>query len=102
MADDAVAAEPAMTTFERYLSLWVALCIVVGIALGAAVPGVFAAIAEAEVARVNLPVALLVWLMIIPMLLKIDFGSLGQVRQHMRGVGVTLDRKSAGSGKGVS
>ncbi|HEY9552899.1 ACR3 family arsenite efflux transporter [Allosphingosinicella sp.] len=90
MADDAVAAEPAMTTFERYLSLWVALCIVVGIALGAAVPGVFAAIAEAEVARVNLPVALLVWLMIIPMLLKIDFGALGQVRQHMRGVGVTL------------
>src|SRR3546814_13079964 len=82
MADDAVAAEPAMTTFERYLSLWVALCIVVGIALGAAVPGVFAAIAEAAVARVNLPVALLVWLMIIPMLLKIDFGALGPVRQR--------------------
>lgn len=79
-----------MTAFERYLSLWVGLCIAVGIALGAAVPGVFAAVAEAEVARVNLPVALLVWLMIIPMLLKIDFGALGQVRQHMRGVGVTL------------
>src|SRR5690606_22224947 len=86
----APAARPAMTRFERYLSLWVALCIVVGIALGAMVPGVFAAVAEAEVARVNLPVALLVWLMIIPMLLKIDFGALGQVRQHMRGVGVTL------------
>lgn len=79
-----------MTVFERYLSLWVALCIVAGIALGAAVPGAFATIAEAEVARVNLPVALLVWLMIIPMLLKIDFGALGQVRQHLRGVGVTL------------
>jgi ACR3 family arsenite transporter len=79
-----------MTTFERYLSVWVALCIVGGIALGAAVPGLFGVIAEAEVARVNLPVALLVWLMIIPMLLKIDFGALGQVRQHLRGVGVTL------------
>jgi len=86
----APAARPAMTSFERYLSLWVALCIVVGIALGALVPEVFAAVAEAEVARVNLPVAVLVWLMIIPMLLKIDFGALGQVRQHIRGVGVTL------------
>jgi ACR3 family arsenite transporter len=79
-----------MTIFERYLSIWVALCIVVGIALGAAVPDFFAAVAGAEVARVNLPVAILVWLMIIPMLLKIDFGALGQVRQHIRGVGVTL------------
>lgn len=76
--------------FERYLSLWVALCILAGIALGAAVPGVFAAISRAEIARVNLPVAFLVWLMIVPMLLKIDFGALGQVRQHLRGVGVTL------------
>lgn len=90
MADKAEAAKPAMTAFERYLSLWVALCIVVGIALGAAVPGVFAAIAQAEVSRVNLPVALLVWLMIVPMLLKIDFDALGQIRQHIRGVGVTL------------
>lgn len=90
MADQAAAAKPAMTRFERYLSLWVALCIVAGIALGAMLPGVFAVVAEAEVARVNLPVALLVWLMIVPMLLKIDFGALGQVRQHMRGVGVTL------------
>ncbi|NNM77700.1 ACR3 family arsenite efflux transporter [Sphingomonas sp. ID1715] len=79
-----------MSTFERYLSVWVALCIVAGIALGGAIPDVFAAIASAEVARVNLPVAVLVWLMIIPMLLKIDFGALGQVRQHLKGVGVTL------------
>ena len=83
-------ARPAISGFERYLSLWVALCIAVGIALGAALPQAFAAIAAAEVARVNLPVAALVWLMIVPMLLRIDFAALGQVRQHMRGVGVTL------------
>jgi ACR3 family arsenite transporter len=83
-------ARPGMTTFERYLSLWVALCIVAGIALGALAPAAFKVIAAAEVARVNLPVAVLIWLMIIPMLLKIDFGSMGQVRQHARGVGVTL------------
>ena len=79
-----------MSTFERYLSIWVALCIVVGIALGHFLPGVFQIIAAAEVAQVNLPVAALIWLMIIPMLIKIDFGSLGQVREHWRGVGVTL------------
>jgi arsenite transporter len=79
-----------MNLFERYLSLWVALCIVAGVALGHLLPGLFAAIASAEIARVNLPVAGLVWLMIIPMLLKIDFGALGQVREHWRGVGVTL------------
>ncbi|MFH1345405.1 MAG: ACR3 family arsenite efflux transporter [Pseudomonadota bacterium] len=79
-----------MNLFERYLSLWVALCIVAGVALGHLLPGTFAAIAGAEVAKVNLPVAGLVWLMIIPMLLKIDFGALGQVREHWRGVGVTL------------
>ncbi len=67
-----------------------ALCIVVGIGLGSVLPEVFATIAGAEVARVNLIVAVLVWLMIIPMLLKIDFGSLGSVRQHWKGVGVTL------------
>ncbi len=81
---------PAMSTFERYLSVWVALCIMAGIALGALVPGLFSLIAAAEVAQVNLPVALLVWLMIVPMLLKIDFAALGQVREHWRGVGVTL------------
>ena len=79
-----------MGNFERYLSLWVALCIVVGIALGQLLPGPFAAIAGAEVAKVNLVVAALIWLMIVPMLLKIDFGSLGSVRQHWKGVGVTL------------
>ena len=63
-----------MNLFERYLSLWVALCIIAGVALGHLLPGLFAAIASAEIARVNLPVAGLVWLMIIPMLLKIDFG----------------------------
>lgn len=90
MADAELAARPAMSTFERYLSVWVLLCIVVGIGLGAAVPGAFAAIAAAETARVNLPVAVLIWLMIIPMLLKIDFRAMGSVRQHWKGVGVTL------------
>lgn len=84
------AQRPGMSTFERYLTLWVALCIVAGISVGHLLPGVFASIAAAEVARVNLVVAVLIWLMIIPMLLKIDFGSLGSVRQHWKGVGVTL------------
>ena len=79
-----------MGTFERYLTLWVAACIIVGILLGQAMPGLFATIAAMEVAQVNLVVAVLIWLMIIPMLLKIDFGALGSVRQHWRGVGVTL------------
>jgi ACR3 family arsenite transporter len=79
-----------MSTFERYLTLWVALCIVVGITLGSVMPGVFHAIGGAEIAKVNLPVAVLVWLMIIPMLIKIDFISLGKVRDHWRGIGVTL------------
>lgn len=79
-----------MTTFERYLSLWVALCIVVGIAAGHFLPAFFAAVGSAEIASVNMPVAVLVWLMIIPMLLKVDFGALGKVRQYWRGVGVTL------------
>ncbi len=87
---DTAPSPPGMTIFERYLSVSVGLCIVVGIALGAAAPQLFELIASAEIARVNLPVAVLVWLMIIPMLLKIDFGALGQVRQHARGVGVTL------------
>lgn len=92
MATQAVDAEarPAMSLFERYLSLWVALCIVVGIAFGAVAPGFFHAIAAAEIAKVNLPVAGLIWLMIVPMLLKIDFAALGSVREHWRGVGVTL------------
>ncbi|MDT3686771.1 MAG: ACR3 family arsenite efflux transporter [Pseudorhodoplanes sp.] len=79
-----------MNNFERYLSVWVALCILVGVGLGHIAPDLFALITSAEIAKVNLPVAVLIWLMIIPMLLKIDFGALGQVREHWRGVGVTL------------
>jgi ACR3 family arsenite transporter len=79
-----------MSAFERYLTLWVGLCILLGIALGHAMPGVFTAIAAAELAEVNLPVAALIWLMIIPMLMKIDFAALGQVKAHWRGIGVTL------------
>jgi ACR3 family arsenite transporter len=83
-------ASAGLGVFERYLSLWVALCIVVGIALGTALPRVFHTIAAVEVAKVNLPVALLVWAMIVPMLLKVDFAALGQVSRHWRGIGVTL------------
>ncbi|CAH1649033.1 Arsenical-resistance protein Acr3 [Hyphomicrobiales bacterium] len=79
-----------MSTFERYLTLWVFLCIVVGVALGHMLPGLFHAIGAAEIAKVNLPVALLIWLMVIPMLLKIDFAALGEVGRHWRGIGVTL------------
>jgi arsenite transporter len=79
-----------MSTFERYLTIWVGLCIVVGVVLGHLMPGVFHAIGAAEVAKVNLPVAILIWLMVVPMLIKIDFAALGQVRRHWRGIGVTL------------
>ena len=79
-----------MNLFERYLTVWVALCIIIGIVLGQFLPGVFHAIAALEVAKVNIPVGVLVWVMIIPMLLKIDFGALHQVKQHWRGIGVTL------------
>jgi ACR3 family arsenite transporter len=82
--------QPAIGFFERYLTVWVALCIVAGIALGQAAPGVFRAIGALEVARVNVPVGVLIWVMIIPMLLKIDFAALGQVKAHVRGIGVTL------------
>ena len=84
------AAGQRMPFFERYLSVWVALCIVAGILLGRAFPALFDTLGAMEVARVNLPVAVLIWLMILPMLLKIDFQSLREVRQHWRGVGVTL------------
>ena len=87
----AAAAIPApMSLFERYLTVWVFLCIVIGIALGQWLPGPFQALGRMEVARVNLPVGLLIWVMIIPMLLKVDFGALQQVRGHWRGIGVTL------------
>src|ERR1035437_8408804 len=79
-----------MSIFERWLTLWVALCIVVGITLGHLMPGVFHAIGAAEIAKVNLPVAALIWLMIVPMLVKIDFAALARVREHWRGIGVTL------------
>lgn len=79
-----------MNLFERYLTLWVGLCIVVGVLLGQFMPGVFHAIAGLEIAKVNIPVGVLVWVMIIPMLLKIDFGALHRVRAHSRGIGVTL------------
>jgi len=92
-AADQVAASdsaPAMSLFERYLTVWVFLCIVAGIALGHALPAPFAYLGGLEIAKVNLPVAVLIWLMIIPMLLKIDFGALAGVREHWRGIGVTL------------
>ena len=88
----AKAPEPrvAMGFFERYLTVWVFLCILAGIGLGQLFPGAFHAAAAVEVARINLPVAVLIWLMIIPMLLKVDLKSLGHVGKFWRGVGVTL------------
>ena len=85
-----VAAGAPMSVFERYLTVWVFLCIVAGVLLGQALPGVFQAIGRMEYAQVNLPVGLLIWVMIIPMLVKVDFGALHEVRQHVRGIGVTL------------
>ena len=79
-----------MSVFERYLTLWVALCIIIGIALGHLFPAAFQMVGAAEVAKVNIPVAILIWLMIIPMLLKIDFSAMRQVGQHWRGISVTL------------
>jgi ACR3 family arsenite transporter len=76
--------------FERYLTVWVFLCIVIGIALGQFLPRVFQAIGGLSVAQVNLPVGLLIWVMITPMLVKVDFGALGQIRRHVKGIGVTL------------
>ncbi|KXW57341.1 ACR3 family arsenite efflux transporter [Ferrovum myxofaciens] len=79
-----------MSIFERYLTVWVFLCIFAGIALGQIQPSLFQAIGRMEMAQVNLPVGLLIWVMIIPMLVKVDFGALHEVRQHVRGIGVTL------------
>jgi arsenite transporter len=81
---------PPMGLFERYLTLWVALCIVAGIALGQALPGLFHTLGTATVAQINLPVAVLVWLMVIPMLLKIDLAALGRVKEHWRGIATTV------------
>jgi ACR3 family arsenite transporter len=84
------AAVAPMSVFERYLTVWVFLCIVAGIAIGQLLPELFQAIGRMEIAKVNLPVGLLIWVMIIPMLVKVDFGALGEVRQHVKGIGVTL------------
>jgi len=87
---DTPARKPAMSVFERFLTFWVALCIIVGIALGQLLPGVFRVIGDATVSQVNLPVAVLVWLMIVPMLLKIDLAALREVGQHWRGIATTV------------
>jgi ACR3 family arsenite transporter len=84
------AAPYSLSIFERYLTVWVFLCIVAGILFGQWLPGLFRTIAAWELAQVNLPVGLLIWVMILPMLVKVDFGALHQVRNHMRGIGVTL------------
>jgi arsenite transporter len=89
-AGAAVPAKPAMGVFERFLTVWVALCIIAGIALGQMMPSLFHRLGEATVAQVNIPVAVLVWLMIIPMLLKIDLAALRQVGQHWRGIASTV------------
>jgi ACR3 family arsenite transporter len=79
-----------MSIFERYLTVWVFLCIVIGIALGQFLPGVFQLIGGLSVAQVNIPLDILIWVMIIPMLVKVDLGALGQIRRHVKGIGVTL------------
>src|SRR3989338_10132237 len=79
-----------MNLFERYLTVWVFLCIIVGVALGQTIPAPFQWLGGLEIAHVNLPVGLLIWVMIIPMLLRIDFTALHEVRKHWRGMGVTL------------
>jgi ACR3 family arsenite transporter len=79
-----------MSVFERYLTLWVLLCIVAGVALGAGVPGAFETLARIETASINLPVAVLIWMMIVPMLLKVDFSAMREIGRHWRGISVTL------------
>ena len=79
-----------MSVFERYLTGWVFLCIVTGILAGQGLPSLFHAIGRMELAQVNLPVGVLIWVMIVPMLMKVDFGALHQVKRHVRGIGVTL------------
>src|ERR1700758_312537 len=87
-----------MNPFERYLTLWVALCIVAGVALGSAMPGPFHLLGDMSLAQVNIPVAVLIWwLMIVPMLLRVDFTSMGQVARHRRGIAVTLGVNRLGS-----
>jgi ACR3 family arsenite transporter len=85
-----VVAGAPMSFFERYLTVWVFLCILFGIALGQFLPEPVRLLGRMEIAQVNLPVGLLIWVMIIPMLVKVDFGALHEVKEHMRGIGVTL------------
>ncbi len=85
-----LATRPALGGFERYLTLWVALCIAAGVTLGRLLPAVFHALGGATVAAINLPVGVLIWAMIVPMLMRVDFATLGTVRRHWRGFGVTL------------
>ncbi|MEN9902863.1 MAG: hypothetical protein RL651_1527 [Pseudomonadota bacterium] len=87
---EAVSKATPMSIFERYLTVWVFLCIIAGVLLGQFMPDVFQAVGHMEVAQVNLPVGLLIWVMIIPMLVKVDFGALHEVKQHVKGIGVTL------------
>jgi len=90
MTETNVAKTAPMNLFERFLTIWVFLCIVAGIVLGQVLPGPIQTIGKMEIARVNIPVGLLIWVMIIPMLVKIDFGALHQVKEHWKGIGVTL------------
>src|SRR5881275_2484082 len=83
-------AAPALGAFERYLTLWVALCIIAGVLLGQLMPAPFQALGRMNVAEVNIPVALLIWLMIVPMLLKVDFGALHRVTEEWRGIAATV------------
>lgn len=85
-----ISLKKTMSVFERYLTVWVFICIITGIALGQFLPDIFQTIGRMEIAQVNLPVGLLIWVMIIPMLVKVDFGALYDVRQHVRGISVTL------------
>src|SRR5690349_24603094 len=84
------ATRPALGSFERYLTVWVGLCIIAGIVLGRLLPGPFQALGRMTVAEVNIPVAVLIWLMIVPMLLKVDFGGLHRVTEQWRGIAVTV------------
>ena len=79
-----------LSVFERWLTLWVALCIVAGVVLGQLLPAPVQVLGRMEVARVNIPVGLLIWVMIVPMLVRVDFGALHRIREHARGIGVTL------------
>ena len=90
MIPPAALRRPALGTFERYLTLWVALCIIAGIVLGRLMPAPFQALGRMTVAEVNIPVAVLIWLMIVPMLIKVDFGALHRVAEQWRGIAVTV------------